>query len=144
MSYARCVFLFMSSLYTGSTALQENHYPHGVTSMNDLILNIASSNARSNPLYNTVLPFFFRTSEVQALCPKGCFPFICAIRLNVCSSFRRRHVKKRAIQQEITLYLLSIELQQRAAQMARAEKKSGSCIWSQRARWRGVQIWVES
>lgn len=47
------------------------------------------------------LSSLFQDKGVQALCPNGGFPFICAIRLNVCSSFGRQHIKKRAIQQEM-------------------------------------------
>lgn len=47
------------------------------------------------------LSSLFQDKGVQALCPNGGFPFICAIRLNVCSSFGRQHIKKIAIQQEM-------------------------------------------
>lgn len=102
------------------SSTKKRHYLHGFISMNDLFLNIVFIKARSNSLCNTAL-IFFRTSK-HALCPKkGSFPFICAIRLNMCSNFGRGRMKKSAIYEEITRYFLSIELQQRAAQMAQSE-----------------------
>lgn len=58
--------------------------------------NCSLSNARSK-LFVRHCPLFFRTRKRMHSCPKTCFPLICAIRLNVCSSFSESAHSKKSI-----------------------------------------------
>lgn len=73
-----------------------------------------------------------------------CFPFIHAIRLNMRSRFGSLQIKKRAIPTRNDTIFSFNWAPAESCPDGPIRKKSGSCIWSQKARWRVVQIWVES
>lgn len=102
-------------LIIGQKYLDNTPFPGNVLSIwSDLykrpLSNYSLSNARSK-LFVWHCPLFFRTRKRMHSCPKTCFPLICAIRLNVCSSLRESaHSKKSQSQQEITLAYICSQL----------------------------------